>query len=433
MSDQLTGLMGFVAAIALILFGVPVAVSMGLVGIVGFALLNGMDAMGFVIGSAIFDSVATYGLSVVPLFLVMGIFAARSGLSRDLFNAVDAFVGHFRGGLAIATIGACAGFGALCGSSLATTATMARVVLPEMRRAGYSDRLASGAIAAGGTLGILIPPSIIMLIYALLTEHSIGKLFAAALLPGILGTVLYALAVTVQTRIEPGLGPAGPRRRLRERLAALLGVWQVIPLFVVVMGGLYTSIFSPTEAAAVGAAGAFLLAWFRGGLTRPVLKGAVLEAMELTGMIFFVLIGAGLFNAFIETTQLPQMLIGVIETAGIGSLGTIVVIILFYLILGCLMDSMSMILLTVPVVFPVITALGFDPIWFGVIIVTVTEVGLITPPVGMNLFVLKGVARDLDMRDLMWGIVPFTVADAVRIVILVAVPGLSTWLPSLVR
>jgi tripartite ATP-independent transporter DctM subunit len=433
MTGPLVGVIGFLATLVLIAFELPVGIAMGLVGAVGYAAINGWPAMGFILGTAAFDSVSKYGLSVIPLFLMMGTFAARGGLSKDLFAFVNAFVGHLRGGFAIASIGACAGFGAICGSSLATVATITPVALPEMRRYGYDDRLAAGAIAAGGTLGILIPPSIILVVYALLTEQSIGKLFVAAFIPGVLGTTLYALGVIVQTRIAPALGPAGPRSSWAQRLRTTMQVWPVVGLFALVMGGIYLGWFSPTEAAAVGAAGAVAIAAMRGALNREMLRDGIMETIELSGTLFLVMMGAAVFNFFIETTQLPQLLIQGVNASGLPPLGIIILMIAFYVVLGCFMDALSMILLTVPFVFPVIKSLGLDPIWFGIIIVTVVEVGLITPPIGMNLFVILGVAKDLDSRKLVRGVIPFVICDVVRVALLIAFPILATWLPSTMR
>ena len=430
MSGPVVGMLGFLATLVLIAFELPVGVAMGIAGVGGYALLNGIPATGFILGTAVFDSVSNYGLSVIPLFLMMGIFASRSGLSTDLFSFVNAFVGHLRGGLAIASIGACAGFGAICGSSLATVATITPVALPEMRRYGYDDRLAAGAIAAGGTLGILIPPSIILVVYSLLTQESLGKLFVAAMLPGLLGTLLYALSVVVQTRLNPKLGPAGPRTNWRDRGKTTLRVWPVLALFGLVMGGIYAGWFSPTEAAAVGAAGALAIAIVRGSLKGGVLGAAVMETIELSGTLFLVMIGAAIFNFFIETTQLPQVLVQAVNGSGLPAIVIITLIIACYVVLGCFMDALSMILLTVPFVFPVVKALGFDPLWFGILIVSVTEIGLITPPIGMNLFVIVGVAKDLKASSVIRGVIPFIICDVVRVILLVSFPIIATWLPS---
>ncbi|HEV7371765.1 TRAP transporter large permease [Arenibaculum sp.] len=430
MSSALLGFAGFVLALALIAFGFPVAVAMGVVGVGGFWLLNGWIGAGFILGSSPFEAIFPYSLSVVPLFVMMGVFAARAGLSRSLFDAVNGFLGHIRGGLAVTAIGACALFGAICGSSLATVATMGRVAMPEMKRHGYDDALSSASIAAGGTLGVLIPPSILLVIYGILTQTSIGQLFIGAIIPGLLGAVLYAVAIIVRVRMAPELAPPTPRVDWATRIATLGRVWGVVLLFALVIGGIYLGWFSPTEAAAVGAVGAFLLAVVSGELDRDALRGAVLETAELTGMIFFILIGASLFNYFLETTGLPSGLIGLIENSDLGPTEVLVLIMLFYVVLGCFMDSMSMILLTVPFLGPVALAMGYDMVWFGILIVTVAEIGLITPPIGMNLFVVQATQPGLTQRTVVRGILPFILADLVRLVILAAVPALALWLPS---
>lgn len=430
MSSALLGFAGFVLALALIAFGFPVAVAMGVVGVGGFWLLNGWIGAGFILGSSPFEAIFPYSLSVVPLFVMMGVFAARAGLSRSLFDAVNGFLGHIRGGLAVTAVGACALFGAICGSSLATVATMGRVAMPEMKRHGYDDALSSASIAAGGTLGVLIPPSILLVIYGILTQTSIGQLFIGAIVPGILGAILYAVAIVIRVRMAPELAPPTPRADWATRIATLGRVWGVVLLFALVIGGIYLGWFSPTEAAAVGAVGAFLLAVVSGELDRHALRGAVLETAELTGMIFFILIGASLFNYFLETTGLPSGLIGLIESSDLGPTEVLVLIMLFYVVLGCFMDSMSMILLTVPFLGPVALAMGYDMVWFGILIVTVAEIGLITPPIGMNLFVVQATQPGLTQRTVVRGILPFILADLVRLIILAAVPALALWLPS---
>jgi tripartite ATP-independent transporter DctM subunit len=430
MSAPLLGLAGFLASLLLIALRVPVAIAMGVTGAIGFALLNGWPGVGFVLGTAPFEAVFPYGLSVVPLFILMGIFAARSGLSRALYDAFHAMLGHRRGGVAMATIGACAGFGAICGSSLATAATMGRVALPEMRRLGYDDRLAAGSVAAGGTLGILIPPSIILVIYGLLTAQSIGALFMAALLPGVLGTLLYMAAIAAQTRIDPSLGPPGQRLGARQRWRALREIWGVALLFAAVVGGIYLGWFSPTEAAAVGAGAALLFALLRRALTPRNLIDCMTEAAAVSGMIFLILIGAAVFNYFVETSGLPQLLVQLVHGLGWGPYPVLLILMGFYIVLGCFMDSLSMILLTVPFVFPLVAGLQIDPIWFGILLVTVVELGLITPPIGMNLFVLRVVADNLPLGTIVRGILPFILADVVRLAILLAVPAISLWLPA---
>ncbi|MBA1146587.1 TRAP transporter large permease [Ectothiorhodospiraceae bacterium WFHF3C12] len=429
MPMELAGVLGFVVTLVLIALRVPVAVAMGLVGVIGSIPLAGWPTVQFMLATKPFEAVFPYGLSVVPLFIFMGVFAARAGLSRNLYEGVYAIVGHLRGGLGLATVGACAAFGAICGSSLATAATMSRVALPEMRRLGYSDSLAAASVAGGGTLGVLIPPSIILVIYGLLTRESIGALFSAALIPGLLGMLLYMLAVSTQVLIKPELGPAGPRNPWRQRLGAMARTWDVALLFLVVIGGIYAGVFSPTEAAAVGAAGAFLFATLRGQLTRRVLVEGMLETAITTGMIFFILIGAALFNFFIESSNLPQFLVGLVRDVAWNPYWVMIVLLVFYLLLGCFMDSLSMMLLTVPFVFPVVTHLGFDPIWFGIVLVTVIELGLITPPIGMNLFVIHAANRDFPLQRIMAGVLPFVLADVVRLGLLLAFPAIALWLP----
>ncbi|KXS38099.1 MAG: trap dicarboxylate transporter, dctm subunit [Halomonadaceae bacterium T82-2] len=429
MSGAMLGLAGFGLTLVLIAFGFPVAVAMALVGVGGFWWLNGLMGAGFILGSSPFEAIFPYSLSVVPLFVMMGVFAARAGLSRSLFDMVNSFLGHVRGGLAVTGVGACAIFGAICGSSLATVATMGRVAIPEMEKRGYDGSLSSASIAAGGTLGVLIPPSILLVIYGILTQTSIGQLFIGAILPGIIGAVLYGLAIIVRVRMAPHLAPSTPRAGWGTRLATLRRVWGVLLLFALVIGGIYLGWFSPTEAAAVGAVGAFGLALLSGELDRQALWGAVRETAGLTGMIFFILIGASLFNYFLETTGLPSALIGGIEASGLSPAMVLVLIMLFYIILGCFMDAMSMILLTVPFLAPVAASLDFDMVWFGVLVVTVAEIGLITPPIGMNLFVVQATQPHLTQRMVIRGILPFILADVVRLVLLAALPMLTLWLP----
>ncbi len=429
MTPSLLGALGFLGVLVLIAFGMPVAVAMGIVGAAGFWWMNGFAGLTFVLGSSPFEAVFPYSLSVVPLFVMMGVFASRAGLSRSLFEMVTSFLGHLRGGLAVTSVGACALFGAICGSSLATVATMGRVAIPEMRARGYSDSLSAASIAAGGTLGVLIPPSILLVIYGILTQTSIGQLFIAAIVPGILGTVLYGLAIVAKVTISPDLAPRTERLSWKKRLTALRKVWNVLALFLLVIGGIYLGWFSPTEAAAVGAVGAFLLALISGAMDRETFWDAAKETAALTGMIFFILIGASLFNYFLETTGLPNALIDLIKASGLSATAVLFLILLFYIVLGCFMDSMSMILLTVPFIAPVAQQMGFDPVWFGIIVVTVAEIGLITPPIGMNLFVVQTTAPNLSQRLVIAGILPFILADVVRLILLVSFPLLVLWLP----
>lgn len=428
MSDPVMGLFGFVVSLILIALGVPIAVALGAIGIAGYALVNGVSGALFITASGPFEALFPYSLSVIPLFLLMGVFSARCGLSTDLFAAAQTLVGRFRGGLAMATVTACAGFGAICGSSLATVATIGRVALPEMRRAGYDDRLATASIAAGGTLGVMIPPSILLIIYGLLTEQSIGQLFSAAILPGLLGLALYAGCIIVSVRMNPAL--AGPvRDNAPVDWQALGRAWPVGAIFGTVIGGIQLGLFSPTEAAAVGALGAVLLAAFRKTLDRTSILLAMRETVSLTGIIALILVGAALFNFFIETTGLPQYLVAVANDNGLSPYATLLMIIVFYLVMGCFMDAMSMIMLTIPFVFPLVQSLGFDPIWFGIVVVTVAELGLITPPVGMNLFVMQSVDDNLSSATIMRGIGPFIVADILRLAVIIAIPAVTLYLP----
>ncbi|WP_372023884.1 TRAP transporter large permease [Tistrella mobilis] len=431
--DLTIGVLGFAAVLVLGILRVPVAVAMAVVGLAGGAALGGLDGILYLSGTLPYDAVSPYGLSVVPLFVMMGVFAGRAGLSRALYDVADLLVGRFRGGLAMATIGASAGFGAICGSSLATCATIGKVALPEMRRHGYPDDLAAGAVAAGGTLGVLIPPSVIIVLYALITEQSIGALFAAALIPGLIATLYYMIAARISARRLPRRGERGGETGERRRGGGLrlLAIADIVVLFGLVIGGIYAGLFSPTEAAAIGAGGAALLAWVRGGLKGGELRGAMVETALTSGMIFLILIGAALFNYFVETSGLPQALVGAIAAAGLGQLEVILLLVAFYLVLGCFMDSMSMVLLTVPAVFPLIQASGIDPIWFGILLVTVVELGLITPPIGMNLFVLKGIDARLDLGVVIRGVLPFIGADVVRVVTLIALPQVVLFLPHL--
>jgi tripartite ATP-independent transporter DctM subunit len=359
----------------------------------------------------------------------MGNFVSRAGLSQELFRAAYAFIGHWRGGLAMSTIVACAGFGSICGSSIATAATMARVAYPSMRQFGYSDALACGAIASGGTLGILIPPSVIMVIYALMTEVNIGAMFAAGLIPGVLATLLLMAAVAWQTWRDPKSGPRGERTPWPERLRAFQGVWGVIVLFVVVMGGIYGGVFTATEGASIGAFGAFVFALARRALTWRTLVDVLVESSRTTAMLFGILIGALIFANFVNFTSMPDDLKNFVSQFQLHPMAVIVAICAIYVLLGTAMEELSMILLTVPVLFPLVVHLGFDPIWFGILVVVVVEIGLISPPVGMNLFVLRTLLPHVSTMTIYRGVAPFVVADVIRLAILIAFPVISTWLP----
>ncbi len=426
----LAGPLGFALVLGLIALGFPIGISMALVGTVGAIWLGGWDQAAYILSNLPFESISGESMIVLPLFILMGVFAAHSGLSANLYTGVHALMGHHRGGIAMATVGASAVFGAITGSSLATAATIGRVAMPEMRARGYADSLASASVAAGGTLGVLIPPSIILILYAIMTMNSIGALFAAAFVPGLLATLLYMAAIFVLVRRKPELAPAGQRMPRPARIRALMGTWDAMLLIVVVIGGIYGKVFSPTEAAAVGAAGALLITIARGKLTRATVKAGVAETAGMVGMIFLILMGASIFNYFIELSGLTDFLLGGIQNAGMSPLGVLVLVIVFYIVLGCFMDSLSMVLLTVVPMYTLVTGIGYDPIWFGILLVCVTEIGLITPPIGMNLFVVQGTVPNLALTTIIRGILPFILADVVRIGVIVAIPSLVLFVPN---
>jgi C4-dicarboxylate transporter DctM subunit len=432
MSDLQLAAWSFPVLLALIFLRVPIGLSMLVLGFGGSwlvygsiaPLLNQMKALAY-------GTFSNHSLSIVPLFLLMGQFASLGGMSQALFKAAEAFIGHRRGGVGMAAIGACAGFGAICGSSLATAATMGQVALPELRRAGYSGGLSAGLLAAGGTLGILIPPSIVLVIYAILAEQNIAQLFAAAFVPGILAALGYMVVIGTVVRLRPDQAGRIDPLPWDERVKALVAVWPVLLIFVAVVGGIYTGIFTPTEGAAVGAVATGLLAWFRGGLRGKRLRGAFEGTAAATAMVFMIVLGAGAYNTFLALSQLPQELATWVGSLGLSPYAVLIAILVFYLVFGCVMDSLSMILLTIPIFFPMISGLDFGlgpeetAIWFGVLVLIVVEVGLITPPVGMNLFVIQAMAPDIRMRDTYIGVAPFVISDLTRVAILVLFPTIT--------
>jgi C4-dicarboxylate transporter, DctM subunit len=422
--------LGFVTLFALILLRVPVGMAMGLVGVTGFGLVSGFGPALKLIGQTSMRTVTDYTFGVIPMFLLMGAFVSNSGMSQELFKAANTFIGHLRGGLGFATIIACAAFAAISGSSVATAATFSTVAYPEMRRFRYPRSLAAGTIAAGGTLGAMFPPSTVLVVYGIITEQDISKLFMAGIVPGLIAVALYILTLALIGVARPDLLPRGPRSTWGERLRSLKGVWASLVLFVFVIGGLYGGLFTPTEAGGMGAGGAFLIGVVRGRLSREAILRSLLQATRTAAAVFTVLIGALLFGYFLTITGTPQKVTEFLTGLGLGRYGVLALILLMYLVLGCLMDAMAMIILTVPIVFPVITALEFDPIWFGVIIVMTVELGLIHPPVGMNVFVIKSVVGDLKFSTIFRGVIPFIITDLVRLAILVAFPILAVWLPS---
>jgi C4-dicarboxylate transporter DctM subunit len=423
--------LGFLAVFALAFLRLPLALAMSVAGFVGLGLMRGWPAAMASTSQVIFETGFHYVLSVIPLFVLMGNFVAKAGLARELFTAANAFVGHRKGGLAMASVIASGGFGSICGSSIATAATMSRVAYPQMKAHGYKDTLATGSIAAGGTLGILIPPSTILVIYGIITETDIGKLFIAGILPGLVAIVCLCMAVVYITWRDPAAGPPGERFNWSQRLAAIRGIWGVAVLFALVIGGIYGGVFTATEGAGVGAAGAFFFALFRGALTPRVLLDILVESTRTTAMLFTILIGAMVFTSFVNFTSMPGDLRDFLLQFSPHPIMVVVVMMTIYVALGLVMEELSMVLLTIPVFFPVIVGLGFDPVWFGILIVTIVEIGMISPPVGMNLFVMNSLLPLVKLKHIFQGVWPFVVADIVRLGILIAVPAISLWLPSL--
>ena len=421
-------IIGFAFLLFLILSKVPIPMAMAVVGFIGFGEAINYYASFAMVAQVASEEGMNYGLSVVPLFILMGNFVTQSGLSHELYKSSYAFLGHKKGGLAMATIVACGGFSAVCGSSLATAATMSKVAMPSMRKFGYADSLATGSIAAGGTLGILIPPSVILVIYGLMTETDIGQLFAAGILPGLLGIFCYLCAVAAATKINPKIGPRGEKIPWPDRFRSLKGVWGVLLLFFIVMGGIYAGIFTPTEAAGIGATGAFFFTLFRKKLTLEILKKVLVDSASTTAMIFFLLIGSMIFANFVNVVGMPDALADFVLGWDVSPFVVVLILMLVYVLLGCILESMSMIVLTVPVFYPMIQALGFDLIWFGIVVVVVTEISLITPPVGLNVFVLKAVLPDVKVSTIFKGVTPFWIADIVRLTLIVLFPAISLFL-----
>lgn len=438
-------LAGFALMLLAIFLRVPIGAAMAVTGFAGmWVLLGNPNAPLNQLKTLSYDTFSSYSLSIVPLFLLMGQFATKSGMSAALFETASDWLGHRRGGVAMAAVGACAGFGAVCGSSLATASTMGQVALPEMRRRGYSDALSTGVLAAGGTLGILIPPSVILVIYAILTEQNIVKMFIAALVPGLLAAAGYMLTVAVYVRIRPDAATTAPRMPYRQRLGRLWRIWPVVGIFGLVMGGIagdwnwtqpgVQALFTPTEGAAVGAVATGLYGALTGGLTWRGLVESILATANATAMIFFIVLGAQIFNGFLAFSQAPQQIAAWVTGQGYSPLMILTLMLLCYLVFGCVMDSLSMILLTIPIFFPILMALDFGltaeqtAIWFGILALIVVEVGLITPPVGMNLFIINSMARDIPMVRTYQGVMPFVASDLLRVVVLVAFPGITLWL-----
>jgi tripartite ATP-independent transporter DctM subunit len=435
MSGTTIALLLFAGMLVLMAARVPIALAMFVPGAVGYVALSGWPAFSSYLKGLAWARLANYDLTVIPLFLLMGAFATQGGLSRSLFTAASAMIGHLRGGLAMAAVMACAAFGSVCGSSVATAATMAKVALPEMMRHRYSGRLATATLAAGGTLGIMIPPSVVLVIYGILAEQNIAKLFAAAILPGLIATVGYCVAIAIYVRLFPEHGPATDRASWRQLGGALKDVWPIAAIFLVVFGGIYGGWFTPTEAASIGAAATFLAALLRGELTRTKFLECFYDTAVTTGMIFMIFLGADVMNAALALSQFPAALSSFVKDLGIAPLAVVAGILVFYVVLGCVMDELSMILLTLPIFLPTIVGLdlfGLPPdlklIWFGILVLMVVEIGLIAPPVGLNVYVINGLAKNVPIGESYRGVVPFLISDVLRTALLLMFPGISLWL-----
>lgn len=432
MDPMIVGIIGLGVLIVLLFSGLQIGIAMGLVGFVGFALLIGFEPALGLLKTVPYTTFAHYSLSVIPLFILMGAFAFTAGMSEDLYMAVYKWMGHFRGGLAMATVVACAFFAAISGSSLATAATLGAVALPEMKRFKYDDGLATGAVAAGGSIGILIPPSVILIIYGIITEQSIGKLFLAGFIPGVMETVFYIFTIAYLTYFKPHHGPRGPKTTFREKIAALKKIWEVVLLFIVVIGGIYKGVFTPTEAAGIGAFGTFIFALVRGKMNWVVFKDSLASTSKTTGMLFMIILGAMILGYFLSVTQLPSNIAGSIAEMPVNRYVILVFVLVITLALGCVMDSMAIVLLTIPVFYPLIVRLGFDPIWFGILVVRVTEMGLITPPVGLNVFIIKGISG-VPIGTIFRGVFPHLIADAIQVAFLIAFPQIVLFLPNMMK
>jgi C4-dicarboxylate transporter, DctM subunit len=421
-------LIGFAVMLGLMAVRVPLAIAMAAVGFVGMGVMRSWPAAVASTSQVVFETGSMYLLSVVPLFILMGNLVTRAGMSRELFQLAYTFIGHLRGGLAMSTVTACAGFGAICGSSIATAATMSKVAYPPMKKLGYSDELSAAAISAGGTLGIMIPPSTVFVLYGIITDVNIGKLFAAGILPGILCAVLMCIAIYIIALRNPNAAPAGPRSSWKERLAAIEDIWAVVALFILVMGGIYGGIFTATEGAGIGAFGGFCFALARRALTWRTLLDTLAESARTTAMIFTILIGAMIFSNFMNFTTVPNDLKDFVAGLNVSPIWIVVAICIIYVLLGMVMEELAIVLLTVPIFFPLVTGLGFDGVWFGVLIVMVVMLGLITPPVGLNLFVVNTLLPQVGLKRLYSGIWPFVYAQLVCLAILIFVPQLSMFL-----
>jgi C4-dicarboxylate transporter DctM subunit len=432
MSPEAVGLIGIVVLLALFMLRMPVAFTMAFVGFIGFAYLNGMESALTLLAGDIYDTLSSYPLSVIPMFILMGSMAFASGISQRLYKTCYSWFGQYRGGLTVATVLACSGFAAICGSTAATAATMGAIALPEMKKYGYNDQLATGTVAAAGTLGILIPPSTVLIVYGILTEESIGKLFIAGIVPGIIMTVFFVLTVVLLCLNKPSLAPAGPRTSFKEKITSLGGIFEALLLFALTIGGLFAGWFSPTQAGSIGAFGAFLIGLFRGKLRFERTVEVIKDGIRTSCMVLFIITGAAVFGHFLAISGIPFALADWVGALPIPPMAIIGVLVLIYFVGGFFMDSMALIVVTIPIFFPIVTRFNFDPIWFGVIIVMVGEMGVITPPVGVNVFVIKGIAPTVPLRIIYRGIMPFLMAIILLTALLLIFPQIATWLPNLV-
>ncbi|MBI9086907.1 MAG: TRAP transporter large permease [Desulfobacterales bacterium] len=433
MSPTMIGVLGIAALFILIFSRMPVGFLMMVIGLAGFATVVSPAAALNMAAKDLFDVFGSYSLTVIPLFILMGQIAFHAGISGRLFDAAYKFIGHWPGGMAIATIGACAGFSAICGSTNATAATMAAVTLPEMRRFNYRDDLATGVVAAGGSLGILVPPSVVFIIYGIMTEQSIGKLFMAGVLPGILLTSLFIVTILIWTWMRPELAPRGPRSNMSQRLAAIGGLVETLILFALVMGGLFFGVFTPTEAGAIGAFGTLIIAVIRRNITPARFLRALSETTRISCMILVIVAGATIFGHFLAVTRIPFDIAGWVSGFDLPAYAVMGIIIFFYLVGGCFIDALALIMLTVPIFHPVVSALGFSPLWFGVVIVLVTQIGVITPPVGVNVYVVSAVARDVPLHVIFKGVLPMLLALVIATLLLIPFPQIALFLPGMMR
>lgn len=431
MDPLLIGTIGLLVMMALIFLRMPIALAMGAVGFAGLVYLRGLDVAFNNLAITAFGNTTVYALTVLPLFLLMGQITVSADMSKDIYSATYKWFGNLPGGLAIATTAACAGFAAICGDAITGTATMATVSLPEMRKYNYSMEHASGCIAAGGTLGILIPPSIILILYGVITEQSIGSLFIASFLPGVLLAAMYIGVSIVMCTINPKHGPRGPKFSFMEKLAELKHVWTILALFALIIGGIYTGLFTPTEAGAIGAFGSFIILIMKRRFAAQNIYPALLETMKLMGLIFAILIGAMIFSVFLSLSQLPFALIDFMIGLGLPPVGTVLIIIFLFILFGCVIDSLALVLLFTPIFFPLVSSIGFDPLWFGVIIVIVMQQAMMTPPIGMSCFIINAVAKDVPLSSIFKGVMPFWFATIAIIIILIVFPQIALFLPGI--